>query len=67
MKATKTDPNAELQENAEQHKSLTNVLVKSEHVETLVNESAEELSTVLRVRRKHTFVENTRKRITDTG
>ena len=46
MKATETDPNAELQENAKQHKSLTNVLVKSEHVETLVKESAEELSTV---------------------
>lgn len=42
----KTDPNAELPENAEQQKSLTNVLVQSEHVETLVKESAEELSSV---------------------
>src|ERR1700680_116589 len=46
MKATETDPNAELQENAEQRKSLTNGLVKSEHVGTLVKESAEELSAV---------------------
>jgi diguanylate cyclase len=46
MKSSETDPNAELQENAEQGKSLTHVLVKFEHVEALVKESAEELSTV---------------------
>jgi diguanylate cyclase (GGDEF)-like protein len=46
MKALETDPIAELRENAEQHKSLTSVLAKSEHVGTLVKESAEELSTV---------------------
>jgi len=41
-----TDPNAEMLENAEQPMSLSNVLVKSEHVENLVKESAEELSSV---------------------
>src|SRR3984893_16065724 len=41
-----TDPNTKLPQNAEQRKSLSNVLVKSEHVKTLVKECAEELSSV---------------------
>ncbi len=40
------DPNGELRENPEQRESLTKVLVQSEHVENLVKESAEELSSV---------------------
>jgi diguanylate cyclase (GGDEF)-like protein len=46
MKITETDPNAKLPQNAEQRKSLTKVLRQSEHVKTLVKESAEELSSV---------------------
>jgi diguanylate cyclase (GGDEF)-like protein len=46
MKIMGPDPNGELPENPEQRKSLTKVLVQSEHVENLVKESAEELSSV---------------------
>jgi len=41
-----TDPNAKLSQNAEQRKSLTNVLLQNEDVKTLVKECAEELSSV---------------------
>lgn len=40
------DPNGELPDNPAPRKSLTKVLVQSEHVENLVKESAEELSSV---------------------
>jgi hypothetical protein len=46
MKKMGHDSNGELPENPEQPRSLTKVLVQSEHVENLVKESAEELSTV---------------------
>jgi diguanylate cyclase (GGDEF)-like protein len=42
----KTDPNAELPKGTNSAKSLTKVLGKSEHVKDLVEESAEELSSV---------------------
>jgi diguanylate cyclase len=46
MKIKGPDPNGKLPENPEQRRSLTKVLVQSEHVENLVKESAEELSSV---------------------
>lgn len=46
MKVRGPDPNDRLPENPEQRRSLTKVLVQSEHVENLVKESVEELSSV---------------------
>ena len=41
-----TGPNPELLENAAQRKSLTKVMAQNEHARVLVEESAEELSSV---------------------